>query len=280
MELTLKDTIKAYLEEDGCKQDLRYFTSLPTTPSQATLFIKSDLILSGLPFFLAVFEELTPLSLEWKKLLQYEGKAFQKGSKIEFPGTLPWNVLITAERVALNLLQRSSAIATMTSALVEKTRPHNIKILDTRKTTPGLRYLEKYSVLQGGGYNHRYSQTDGWMIKDNHKTHFGSLTRAVEFFVGQRQFYKPIIVEIHSIEELKEAVALNLSHLLLDNFTTEMIKEAVKIKKPGMTYEISGGIRPENIDTFCIPGVDALSVGVLTQFPNSVDISLKFKDKT
>ena len=129
----------------------------------------------------------------------------------------------------------------------------------------------------GGGNNHRLGQTDTWMVKDNHKTFFGGLKEAVSFFKSMQTFYNSMVVEIHSIEELKEAIALKINHVMLDNFTPELIKEAVKIKPQGMTYEVSGGVRFETLDSFLIEGVDAISIGAITYDAPHMDISLKFK---
>ena len=190
-------------------------------------------------------------------------------------GALPFALAISGERVALNLLQRASSIATLTRRLVDKAQRRGIAILDTRKCTPGLRQLEKYAVYQGGGSNHRRGQTDAWMVKDNHKAFFGGLTPAVDFFRKQRAFYTPLIVEIDELSEIGEAVDLGIKHLMLDNFTPSQIHQALREKPRGVSFEVSGGITLDNIDHYLIEGLDAISLGGLTSAPPPVDISFK-----
>jgi nicotinate-nucleotide pyrophosphorylase (carboxylating) len=161
---------------------------------------------------------------------------------------------------------------------VSLAKEKGIKILDTRKTTPGLRSLEKYAVRLGGGFNHRLGQADTWMIKDNHKSSLGGLAGAWKFFNDQGAFYNNIVVEIHSQDELKEAIALGCRHVMLDNFTPDKIREAVKVKVPGMTFEVSGGLTLKTIPDYLIDGVDALSLGSITYSAPRVDLSLKFKN--
>jgi nicotinate-nucleotide pyrophosphorylase (carboxylating) len=132
-------------------------------------------------------------------------------------------------------------------------------------------------VRVGGGYNHRLGQTDLWMIKDNHKSCLGGLKGAFEFFQSQGTFYNNIIAEIHDLYELNEAISLEIKHVMLDNFSPDQIREAVKLKAAGMTYEVSGGICLETLKNYLIPGVDALSVGSLTYSAPRVDISLKYR---
>jgi nicotinate-nucleotide pyrophosphorylase (carboxylating) len=277
--LSLIPQMKSWLEEDDLGRNLHYLRSLPQSPVEMHLKFKSDLILAGTDYFAAVFVALGLDAKAFAALRELEGKTFKKGDEYVFTQSVPFNVAVSAERLALNLVQHASSIATWTQMHVKLAEGSKIKILDTRKTTPGLRTLEKYSVRVGGGFNHRLGQTDTWMIKDNHKSAFGGLKPAVEFFVGQGAFYNNLIVEIHSLDELKEAASLRLKHLMLDNFTPAQIKEAVKMKTPEMTFEISGGIRLETIRDYLIEGVDALSIGALTYSAPRVDLSLKFKKK-
>jgi nicotinate-nucleotide pyrophosphorylase (carboxylating) len=188
-------------------------------------------------------------------------------------------VALSGERVALNLLSHASAIATYTHQLVKKASAKNIVILDTRKTTPGLRWLEKYAVVCGGGKNHRWSQTDMWMIKDNHKTLMGGVKGALEYFQNMGAYYNPILLEVHSLEELRQGLELGIRHFMLDNFSSNDIAKAVAIKKAQTTFEISGGVTLENIDQYLIAGIDAISVGSLTQNPPRIDLSLKMESR-
>jgi len=267
--------IMKFLDEDQMKNHLDLLLNHPNNLVSCHLKIKSDAMISGIPFFIQVFNLLQPhiKNESLDKLRSYEGKKVKKGDEIKF--MLPFNVALTGERVALNLLQHCSSITTWTHSFVELAEQKNISILDTRKTTPGLRAFEKYAVKIGGGSNHRSSLQDAFMIKDNQKNCFGSLENAVKFYRDLRQFYRPIIVEIHHLSELQEAINLNIQHVMLDNFTPVKIKEALKFKKEGMTFEVSGGVNKENISDYFIEGVDAISIGALTHSVPHLDFSLK-----
>lgn len=274
----LEKEIQCFMDEDLSGLDLHYFQKLPTNDVRCVLHIKSDVILSGLPYFWGCFQYFLKTNREenvqWDR---WEGKFFSQGTEIEFPNIkLPFGVALTAERLALNLLERSTRISTTTNHVARLAKEKNIRILDTRKTTPGLRTLEKYAVRVGGGVNHRFSQFDALMIKDNHKHFFGGLSKALDFFESTKSFYTPIIVEIHSEEELLEAIELKISHVMLDNFSPEQIQKAVSLKPSFMTYEISGGINEENLESYLIEGVDAISMGFLTRNPDPVDLSFKY----
>lgn len=273
---SLVPQIKHWLEEDDLTRNIFYVKSLPQHDVSLELKIKSDLILSGTDYFIATFLALGIPAAQFDKLSEYEGKEIKRGEVISL-GKVPFAIALTAERLALNLLAHGSSIATFTHLHVQKAKEFGIEILDTRKTTPGLRALEKYSVRVGGGSNHRFGQSDVWMIKDNHKTCLGGLRKAYEFFRNQKTFYNSLVVEIHSLDELKEAIDLGITHVMLDNFTPEDIKSAVAIKPAHMTYEASGGIRIDNLDQYLIKGLDAISMGALTNAAPRVDISLKFK---
>ncbi len=241
---------------------------------ECRLNIKESCLIAGMPYFVRVFEILGGSDFQSRPLLELEGRELPAGSHVEFK--LPFRVAIKGERLALNLLRRSSSVASATKKLAARLPPE-ISLLDTRKTTPGLRDLEKYSVCIGGGKSHRYDQQDALMIKDNHKACYGGLELAVDHFLKFKGFYTPVIVEIHSLEELKSAQKMNLKHVMLDNFTAEEIVCAVEQKWDGVTYEVSGGITPANIDQFAIVGVDAISTSFMTQNPAPLDFSLKIR---
>lgn len=276
MRNALTADIEAWLKEDGIGDVAIYWQRLPSTPSRAQIKIKSDVTLAGLPWFIAVFETLDKNIQGLESLMEYEGQYLRAGTVIDLPVNLPWGVAITGERLALNLLHKATAVATATKKLTEITNKHGVAVLDTRKTTPGLRNLEKYAVTVGGGKNHRFTQVDAWMIKDNHKELMG-LKGSVEFFRGMQQPYKNLILEIHNLDELKAARELNVAHFLLDNFTLEMLKSACTSKKAGEFFEVSGGVNLQTVAQYMIPGVDAVSSGAITQFPAAVDISFKFQ---
>lgn len=269
----LENELSHFFAEDDLSRNLNYISSLPTDKVRAVLKIKSPMVLAGLPWFQASFRYLGSEGFEAP--MKAEGEFFSGETVVEL-GELPFNIALTGERIALNLLQRASSIATYTHQFVEKANKYNIAILDTRKTTPGLRALEKYAVVKGGGHNHRYGQADTFMVKDNHKSFFGGLEKAVEFFQNRRGFYTPLIVEIHNLEELNIAKEMNVAHVMLDNFSPDQIKEAIDLKPERMTYEVSGGITLEALDSYLISGVDAISVGSLTYGAPPVDLSFKF----
>ncbi len=274
---SLAPILAQFFQEDDLQRNFVYLQSLPKDIVQCELKFKDDLVVAGLPFFFETFNYLMTTELSYQEYLKFEGMVVKKMDNFNIKFQLPFNIVLTAERLALNLLQQASSIATTTSQFATKANLKGIKILDTRKTTPGLRFLEKYAVVQGGGHNHRYGQVDTWMIKDNHKSFFGGLAEALAFFKNQKSFYNPIVVEIHNLAELNEALELKIQHVMLDNFKPETIKEAVKLKQNNMTYEVSGGINLENLDDYLIEGVDAISVGAITYNAKHVDISLKYK---
>ena len=284
MHLTMPDNkfFEQLFVEDQVGQNQFYQACLPRDMVRCELKIKDNMILSGLHYFFGAFNYLNPEiyltnKKQWSEIFcQYEGKSLQKNDGVILYFDLPFNTALNGERIALNLLQRSSSISTFTEKFVRPAKEFGIKILDTRKTTPGLRDLEKYGVRLGGGYNHRFSQTDLWMIKDNHKSFFGGVKEAVNFFENMNSMYKEIELEIHSLGELEEGLRLGVRHFMLDNFSIQEIKEAIKIKKNDITYEVSGGVKLDSLNKYLIAGVDAISVGSLTYGAPSVDISLKY----
>ncbi len=272
----IKKFVYRSLEEDGFQENFLYIQSLPSDVVKCQLKIKSDLVLAGLPYFFECFNVFLDKPIDYKEFLKFEGQFFKEEEKKEVHFQLPFSVALTLERLALNLLNRMSSIATTTREFVDVVKDKNIKILDTRKTTPGLRAFEKYAVRIGGGFNHRMHQTDVWMIKDNHKSFFGGLEEAMKFFDSMGAFYNPRVVEIHDLKELEAAMKLGVKHVMLDNFTPDEIREAVKIKKDSMTYEVSGGLHLGILKDYAIEGVDAMSIGMLTYAPQKVDLSLKY----
>jgi len=275
-QLSLEKDMAHYFAEDDLSRNLFYMKSLPEDEVVCDLYIKSDLVLAGLPWFQAAFQYLGESDFGQAICDKYEGRSIKKGTKLDL-GRMSFAKALTGERIALNLLQRASNIATYTSEYVEKAKKYNIAILDTRKTTPGLRMLEKYAVRVGGGMNHRFGQTDLWMVKDNHKAFFGGVEEAIQFFKDMGAFYNGIELEVHSEEEFEKAIELGVRHVMLDNFEPELIKRIIKKKKDNMTIEISGGVRLSNLEDYLIEGVDAISVGALTYDAPAVDISFKYK---
>ncbi len=185
---------------------------------------------------------------------------------------------LKGERTALNFLQHLSGIATMTRQFVDAAQDR-IKILDTRKTLPGLRVMEKYAVRTGGGYNHRLGLYDMVLIKDNHIEIAGSITNAVHT-IRKKHRKKFIEVEIQTFKQLEEVLGLPVDRIMLDNMTVGQIAEAVKIvrrSKPELEIEVSGGIKLDTIESLCNSGIDYVSVGALTHSARAVDIAMQLK---
>ena len=187
-------------------------------------------------------------------------------------------VLLSCERVILNFLQRMSGIATLTRKFVEAVSGTKARILDTRKTAPGLRVIDKYAVRCGGGQNHRLDLSDGVLIKNNHIALAGGIVPALERAVRNRRGSQPIEVEVRTLEELEEALAHGAEAILLDNMSPEDVRRAVErcaALERRIPLECSGGIRLENVRAYAETGVDFISVGLLTHSPQAVDMSMR-----
>jgi nicotinate-nucleotide pyrophosphorylase (carboxylating) len=188
--------------------------------------------------------------------------------------------ILTGERVALNLLQRMSGIATITRELVKKLDGLQCRVLDTRKTTPGLRVLEKYAVRVGGGTNHRFGLSHGVMLKDNHIAMAGSLAKAVARVRERVGHMVQIEVEADTLEQVREALSLDVDAILLDNMDLETLRAAVELIDGRVWTEASGGITPETVRAIAETGVDGVSLGWLTHSVQALDISLDFETGT
>ena len=185
--------------------------------------------------------------------------------------------LLKAERVALNLLQRLSGIATLTAQYVEKTKLYPVRITDTRKTTPGLRMLEKYAVRVGGGYNHRFNLSDGVLVKDNHIAACGSLTKAVEILREKIPHTIKIEVETDTLEQVRECLDVGVDIIMLDNMDLATTREAVSLISGAALVEASGGVNLKTVAEIAATGVDIISVGALTHSAFSCDIGMDWK---
>jgi len=185
--------------------------------------------------------------------------------------------LLKAERVALNLMQRLSGIATFTASFVEKTKLYPVRITDTRKTTPGLRMLEKYAVRVGGGYNHRFNLSDGVLIKDNHIAACGSLTRAVQILRENVPHTIKIEVETDTLDQVQECLACDADIIMLDNMDLETMKRAVALIDGKALVEASGGVNLESVAGIAATGVDIISIGALTHSAPSCDIGMDWQ---
>ena len=183
--------------------------------------------------------------------------------------------ILKGERVALNLLQRMSGIATLTNKYVKEIENTNAKLLDTRKTTPNLKILEKYAVKVGGGHNHRFNLSDGVMLKDNHISAAGGIKNAVKLCRENSSFVRKIEVETENLEMVKEAIEAKEDIIMLDNMSLDMAKEAIEIIDHKATIEFSGNVSLENIKSIAHIGVDFISVGALTHSAKILDLSMK-----
>jgi nicotinate-nucleotide pyrophosphorylase (carboxylating) len=236
---------------------------------------KQDFILCGLEIAEAVFGTLD-LAIQLESRF-YDGDEIKSGTEFaRIVGAA--SVLLAGERTALNLLQRLSGVATLTRAFVERVEGTNAKIVDTRKTTPGLRLLEKYAVSVGGGTNHRFGLDDGVLLKDNHIALAGGVRRAVELARSSTHHLMKIEVEVNSRSQIEEAIEARADVIMLDNMKVEEMRESVWLireRAPACLIEASGNMTLERVREVALCGVDLISVGAITHSAQAVDISLK-----
>ena len=271
--MNISELIRAALKEDMPTGDLTT-ESLALAPRQgrAKLIAKQDLILSGTAPFEQTMHMLEPSAkLKWH---------FEEGDKVlnkQIICSLQGDLIqiLKAERVALNFLMHLSGIATFTSEFVKRVEPFGTKILDTRKTLPGYRELEKRAVFHGGGMNHRMNLSSAVLVKDNHISVMGGITAAVARIREHTQ--TPIEVEARTLEDVKECVSLKVNRILLDNMNNEMLKAALDLIPEEIETEASGNMNLERVGTVAEIGVDFISVGALTHSAPSADVSLMFQ---
>jgi nicotinate-nucleotide pyrophosphorylase (carboxylating) len=265
--------VRRALEEDlGRAGDLTSDACLPPDlQGEAKVVVRRAGRIAGLDAALSAFRLLDPAA---------ETVAHRQDGDDAEAGTVlatvrgPARVLLSAERTALNLLGRLCGIATVTRDLVAVVAPHGAGVVCTRKTTPGLRALEKYAVRCGGGANHRFGLDDAVLIKDNHRALAGGLTPAVERARRHVGHLVKIEVEVDSLDQLREALVLGVDVVLLDNMSLAMLREAVLMAKSKAITEASGGIRPDTAAAIAATGVDLLSVGWLTHSAPALDVAL------
>ena len=238
---------------------------------KAIIRAKEEGLVAGLPIAEMVFRKLDK-DIVWSEEKKDGDKVEPNQVLAEITGSQ--KAVLTGERVALNFLQRLSGIATLTSRFVKAINGLPVKILDTRKTAPGLRILDKYAVRIGGGYNHRFGLYDGVLIKDNHIRLAGGITKAVNILRERAVTQKRIEVEASTIDEVKEALEVGADIIMLDNMALKMIKEAVSLINSRAPIEVSGGVTTENVREIAETGVDFISVGLLTHSPRALDIGL------
>ena len=279
MKLDIKELdriISEALREDIGSGDVTTNLIVPNeTVSKAVIIAKADGIIAGLPISKAVFKKLDN-KIIWKDLI-HEGEYVSAGTEIvRLKGS--YRTLLTGERTALNFLQRISGIATATSKYVEKLKGLNTVILDTRKTVPGLRMLDKYGVEIGGGTNHRIGLYDMVLIKDNHIKVAGGIIEAVTEIKNKITKKIKIEVEVTNIDEVKLAMDAGVDIIMLDNMSVKQMKEAVKLIGGNVKVEASGGVNLKTVRAIAETGVDFISVGALTHSVKALDISMNFEN--
>ncbi|MBN2224639.1 MAG: carboxylating nicotinate-nucleotide diphosphorylase [Deltaproteobacteria bacterium] len=263
------------LTEDLGGGDITTDATIPDdSRSVAVVRAKEGLILAGLPVFAAVFNRLgDSVTFQDEKR---DGDGVSKGDLITRVSG-PTKTLLSGERTALNFLMRLCGIATLTNQCVQRIAGTETVVVDTRKTTPGWRALEKYAVRMGGGANHRFSLSDGVLIKDNHITAAGGITNAVTRARRRAPHTARIEVEVKNAAEIDEALEAGADILLLDNMTPEQAASSVSLVAGRAPVEVSGNMRPDTIGDYARIGVDFISMGFLTHSARSVDINMKIE---
>lgn len=263
------------LEEDIGSGDITTLLTVPEGVEVEGEFVAGQPgILAGMPVAERVFHLLNP-RVRMEPLVK-EGQRFEEGTVLAVVyGDA--RSLLTGERVALNFLQRLSGIATLTASFVEKVRDLPVRLCDTRKTTPGLRYLERYAVRVGGGYNHRFGLYDSVLIKDNHIAICGSVTEAIQRVRRLLPHTMKVEVECSTLEQVVQALEGGADIILLDNMSLDTLREAVRLARGKALLEASGGVRLHNVRDIAETGVDAISVGALTHSAPAIDIALEIR---
>lgn len=283
MDLIFKQQLQSFVKqaiiEDVRDGDHTTLASLPEDKlGEAKLLVKDDGIIAGVEVGVEIFKEIDD-TLEIEVLIK-------DGQKVKF-GDIALYVkgkihsILKAERLVLNVMQRMSGIASRTAEYVKELEGTHTKVLDTRKTTPLLRFLEKRAVVLGGGVNHRFGLYDMILIKDNHVDYAGSISNAVNNALRYRKekgIHIPIEVEVRNFEELRELLMCEeVDRVMFDNFSPDQVKEAVNLVQGKFVTEASGGIDLSTIRSYALAGVDYVSVGALTHSVKSLDLSLKAK---
>jgi nicotinate-nucleotide pyrophosphorylase (carboxylating) len=274
----------ALLEDRATRDATTYACIDPNQRASATILAKQDCILAGIGSIARILDVYAALDGAVTSHYEvtthpeiFDGIRLHKGQSV---AVIRHNarVLLSCERVILNFLQRMSGIATLTRKFVDAISGTKARILDTRKTAPGLRVIDKYAVRCGGGQNHRLDLSDGVLIKNNHIALAGGIVPALERAVGNRRGSQPIEIEVRTSQELEDALAHGAEALLLDNMSPEEVRHAVE-RCAGLErripLECSGGIRLENVRAYAETGVDFISVGLLTHSPQAVDMSMR-----
>jgi nicotinate-nucleotide pyrophosphorylase (carboxylating) len=277
----IRDIVKAALDEDGAFRDVTTEALIPRSQRGRGVFIaKGDGVIAGLPVAEAAFTCVDP-SLAFDASIG-DGEWVENGRVFgAVDGSLA--SILQAERVALNFLQRLSGTATATRVLVDAVRDLPVKVIDTRKTTPGLRALERYAVRAGGGANHRFNLSDGILIKDNHiaaaATRGLSILDVVREARANSTHMLRVEIEVETYTQCEEALAVGADVILLDNMTNEEMARCVRLTKGKALTEASGGITAANIRGIAETGVDLISSGSITHSAKALDISLEIETR-
>lgn len=271
----LETIIRTALEEDIGSGDITTSSTVTSSASGVGRIVaKESLILAGIDIARQVFLAVNR-QLEVTPRLSDGNRAMDGTPLLEVRGDL--SSMLMAERTALNFLQRLSGIATLTRAFVDKVVGTSVRILDTRKTTPGFRSLEKAAVLAGGGHNHRFGLYDGILIKDNHIAAAGSIQQAVEAAKANNPHSLKVEVEVETLLQLGDAIAAGADAVMLDNMDTETMVKAVRLTSGRVVLEASGGITLDNVREVASTGVDMISIGALTHSARAVDMSMEIE---
>lgn len=273
----LVDTIiENALQEDLGSGDITTNTLFPGNPAtRAKLVCKSSGVIAGLPVAEKVFRHLDK-AIRWQARVE-EGAGVNEGQELAIISGSA-RAILSGERVALNFLQRLSGIASLTAQFVARVRDLPVEILDTRKTTPGLRILEKYAVSVGGGTNHRFGLYDGIMIKDNHIQLAGGIAAALDAIENAKSFGLPVEVETSTLKEVRIALEGGADIIMLDNMSVAVMRQAVRLISRRAKVEASGGVTLETVREIALTGVDYISVGALTHSVPAMDIGLYIVD--
>jgi nicotinate-nucleotide pyrophosphorylase (carboxylating) len=277
------------LTEDNATRDATTAACIePGQKAEGTIRAKQECILAGVGAIARTFEVFAQLEsavgMESRANISvnpevFDGVRLKAGSNVAVIRHEA-RVILSCERVILNVLQRMSGIATMTRHFVDAVEGTKVRILDTRKTVPGLRLLDKYGVRCGGGQNHRLDLSDGVLIKNNHIALAGGIVPALERVLKNRRGPQPIEVEVRTFEELEQAITHGAEAILLDNMTPEQVQKCVRRVQAHtrrVLLEVSGGVSLENVRAYAKTGVDFISVGALTHSPAAVDMNLRVR---
>ena len=269
----MDESIRLALKEDITSEDISTNAVYKNDRlAEISLYSKEEGVLAGIDVFKRVFE-LLDNSVEFIEYKKDGDNLLNKDLILKIRANV--KTILSAERTALNYLQRMSGIATYTRKMLEALDDKNIKLLDTRKTTPNMRIFEKYSVKVGGGYNHRYNLSDAIMLKDNHIDAAGSITEAIKLARDYSPFIKKIEIEVEDLKGVEEAVKAGADIIMLDNMDIETIKKAIKIINKQAIIECSGNVDITNINRFKGLEIDYISSGAITHSAKILDLSLK-----